>query len=59
MSIEKYWAQARSAQRAEVLALAGVPKQWLDVLVHLDWADLKPLTVAMLERAWETTSSPC
>lgn len=55
MRIEEFWAQARPAVRAEVLQLAGVPKDWATVVAYLDWAELKPLTVAMLERNWDVT----
>jgi len=55
MTIAEFWAQARPAVRAEVLQLAGVPKEWISVLCWLDWSELKPLTVAMLERNWDVT----
>ena len=54
MSIQEFWVAARPAQRCEALRLAGVPNDYCTALSYSEWADLSPLTVAALERAWNT-----
>ena len=58
MTIQEFWEQARPAQRAEALQIAGVPKEWVNILSYLEWAELKPLSVAMLERVWDNSRAP-
>lgn len=56
MNIEIFWAQARPAVRVEALQIAGVPKEAATVVCWTEWAELRPLTIAMLERAWDNSA---
>jgi len=59
MSIEEFWAKARPAVRAEVLQIAGIPREWVIPLSYQDWSEMRPLTVAMIERAWDNSAIGC
>lgn len=54
MTIQEFWAQTRPAVRAEAAQIAGVPPEWARLLCYQEWSELRPLTVAMLERAWDS-----
>lgn len=53
MTIQEFWAQAKTAVRFEILKFSGVPPIWIDLLSGQEWDVLSPLIVAMVERSWD------
>lgn len=47
------WDKATRRQREALLQFAGVPAEWLTVLAHSAWEELRPLTQAMLRKGWD------
>jgi hypothetical protein len=53
VTVHETWAEATRRQREALLQFAGVPADWLEILAHSAWEELRPLTQAMLRKGWD------
>ena len=53
MSARQTWTEVTLRQREAMLRFAGVPEDWVEILSHSAWEELRPLTQEMLRNKWD------